>query len=203
MRLFTIQRPSVWESLESSGVHRANSAIVESSSLLAPEVPVEEDHTMTAYRWLSQQMISRVGHPPAGVRYPVWLWTKKPDLRTGGYGMPGDELVMIEVEVPEKSVILTDFMLWSFPYGGWAVPHPYKDYLKFRRDLKEAGLDEYGMKRLPRRFHSRVEKSWDLVFDLDCSNRSLTSAGPDKIIQACVWEIRLDQVVGKRKFKCR
>jgi hypothetical protein len=170
---------------------------------MGPDIPVKDDPTITAYRWLSKQMISRVGHPPRGVKYPVWLWPKKPDLRIGEHGMPGDELVMMEVEITDEKVVLTDFMLWSFPYSGFFIPHPYKDYLKFKRELKEAGLDEHGMKRLPLSFHSRVEKSWELVFDLNCSNRSLTSSGPDKIIQACVWELRLDQVVGKRKFKCR
>ena len=203
MRLWTMQKPEVWGTLKSTGVHSADTQEVYSNRLLAPETPLEDDFTITAYRWLSKQMISRVGHPPHGVEYPVWAWKKRPDLRSGGYGMPGTELVMIEVEIPEEKIILTDFSLWAFPYSGWAIPHPHKEYLQFCKDLKKAGLNEYSGKKLPPPFHSWVEKSWELVFDLNCKRRSLTSAPSNKIIQACLWEISIEMVKGVRKVKCR
>ena len=72
------------------------------------------------YAWLVLQMKKRIGSPPEGVTYPVWAWykwrenRKKPDLRAERwqYGQKGDKFYRLEIEIPDREVLLSDFDEW-------------------------------------------------------------------------------------------
>jgi hypothetical protein len=71
-----------------------------------------------AYDWLAEQMIKRVGPPPAGVKYPFWAWHtvewqhKKPDLRRMEFRGYSEDQVCIELEVPDRDVLLGNEDMW-------------------------------------------------------------------------------------------
>ena len=212
MRLWTIQPPSVLGILEGTGRYRAGTAEVLANRMLAPEVPLEDDYTIKAYRWMARQMVKHIGPPPEGVEFPVWAWQRwggverpMPDLRVRSHGQSGTEMVRIELEVGEGLYLPSDFDLWFFAYGSHFLPHPPGAEARWNRALREAGCwgkwGETG--ELPVPLVRMKEDSWQAVFDLGCRRTSLTAVGGRKIIQATLWEITRDMVRGVRRFRCR
>jgi|GEM_PF-4034992 len=67
----------------------------------------------SAYDWLVEQMISRVGPPPIGVKYPFWAWhtlewkRQKPDLRRREFRAYNGDQACIELEIPDTSFRLS------------------------------------------------------------------------------------------------
>ena len=59
MRLWTILTEAAWESLNERGF------------LICDDEALGEEHFLTAYRWMMQQMQERLGPPEAGVRLPL------------------------------------------------------------------------------------------------------------------------------------
>ena len=107
MRIWTIQTEAAWENFKERGVLRAGRA---HQSKNWPE----------AYAWIEEQLIRRVGPPPARNIAPLWGWyhwagaaKKRPDLRAVRfhYGPPG-RYVLIECELPAQAVMLSDFQAW-------------------------------------------------------------------------------------------
>ncbi|WP_460520082.1 DUF3841 domain-containing protein [Cyclobacterium sediminis] len=62
---WTIQHIDVWEQAQNKGVSTGDSAWVYE--------PID-----VAYQWMMDQMVKRLGCPRC---YPIWLWTKRADLR--------------------------------------------------------------------------------------------------------------------------
>ena len=106
MILWTIQQEYVYDELIDKGVYRTDESLA---------LPYEFAEFKMPYDWLIDKMISLIGNPPAGVKYPVWAWhtwegkRKRRDLRNSGYGNKGTRLVQMEIEIPDHEVVLTDF----------------------------------------------------------------------------------------------
>lgn len=137
----------------------------------------EEPHNFgfkKAYDWLANKMEDKTPKPD-GVSYPVWAWhlidgeNTKPDRRTtlfSGY----DKLdTIIELEIPDNEVTLTDFDDWHYVISDWAYQSD-EDY--------EAN---------PEWEPTEEEKlaSWDVVFNVN--NK--------KYVQACFWRIMPENIV--------
>ena len=83
---------------------------------------------VTAYKWIAKQMEYRIGKPPKNVRYPFWAWAlldgnpiKKPDLRRSEFNNSGTvgEQVLIELEIPDTDVLLSDEENWHYVLNNW------------------------------------------------------------------------------------
>lgn len=109
MILWTIQNEEVYETLMKTGIYRCDF----SKSYM-------QDWKLQ-YDWIVSQMIDRIGDKPVGVDYPVWAWyqkygkRKKPDLRweRWHFGWKGERFVCLEIEIPDRDVLLSDFNVWS------------------------------------------------------------------------------------------
>lgn len=55
------------------------------------------------------QMNKRINYDGS---YPVWLWTKKPDLKAEGHFAKGTKAVCLTVEIPDEKVLLSDIFAW-------------------------------------------------------------------------------------------
>jgi len=79
----------------------------------------------SAYDWIVEQMKLRVGSPPKGVLYPFWAWalmdgiSKKPDLRRTEFNNYVGENVVLELEIPDTDVLLSDEMNWHYVLNDW------------------------------------------------------------------------------------
>ena len=145
-----------------------------------------EDDFLTAYNWMSQQMRLRVSEPPNGVQYPVWLWhtwegeRKRPDMRRSAYAAPNTPIVLMTVEIPDKTVLLSDFDRWNIVMN--------EHYLAVDAD------DDF--KHSP----EEICESWSRIFDVSSANPYYSSS---LSIQAIVWEVRKEWVKKAEFFTAR
>jgi len=92
--VWTIQSVETWERLQTSGWLYAD------GRRIPPEFRF-------AYRWMRQQMRSRI--PSYGGRYPWWGWARpKPDLRRAGHLPRGTRGVRLELELSDEEVLPSD-----------------------------------------------------------------------------------------------
>lgn len=184
MRLWTIQYPEAYKDLCEKGYLRV------------PDDRVDE-LWKKSYDWLVGEMIKKIGKPPSGVHYPLWAWhtldgkRNKPDLRMGGYAKRGERQVLIEFEIPDDKVVLTDFCLWHFVLNDFWIIDAVDD-------------NEWEEKHKWFENHSQEEqkilkvKSWQKVFDTHKAESKFTQTGYD--IQATFWELKREWVISTREF---
>jgi len=119
MKLFTIQDEAAFDCLQNTGVLRCN-----------PELSdlVQECEFGRAYDWIADEMRKRIDEPPAGVKYPFWAWHSlygkpaKPDLRRTEFNNYCGEHYIIEYEIPNNQVLLSDEGNWHFVLNDWFLP---------------------------------------------------------------------------------
>ena len=184
MTLWTIQPISVYENLIETGRYICD---INKSGM--------EDFR-NAYDWLAEQMISKIGAPPEGVKYPVWAWFKdgekyKPDLRHArfAYGKKGEKFVCIEIEVPNDMVVLSDFDDWHMILSD--------DLISFTEEEWDQLQGKYDLLSESDRLKMKYD-NWQRVFDVDFFENEWTRRG--EYIQATFWELRKDQIKGVRFF---
>lgn len=187
MRLWTIQKLEVMESLERDGVYRMNTELCENHEFF------------DAYNWLNKHLEQK-DSKPKNVSYPIWAWyrynkkEKKPDLRESGYEKRGTKCVCLELEVPDEQVLLSDFNNWHYVLNDswfddsnneeeWEALH--NEYDKLSRSEKE----------------SLKIKSWDKIFDIELVENDWNGHG--EYIQAVFWELKKEYVKKVQFFTAR
>ena len=152
MRLSTIQPIYVWETLQSSGVYRADETKIEMLEDFRP-----------AYAWMVKEMERRIGPRPSGVCWPVWAWYKtngrigRVDLRRSEHWTV-EPSVCIEFEMSDDRVLLTDFDAWHCVLNNWACLENQAEADAFDR-LEETLSTEA--------FQKRLEATWQRIFRLE------------------------------------
>ena len=198
MILWTIQREEAWEQLNERGY-------------ITGAIDYIDPDWLSSYRWMTDQMKERIGHPPCKNKFPIWAWyqwqdlkKKKPDLRSSGHLSRNDKGVRIEFKCHENAVLLSDFELWHFVLNYWYLPESMDEGDKFDAELKRQGLSYFETKPLlSQKYHQRIVKSWDKIFDIDWNEPGLTFTKDKKSIQATVWQLKMDQVQSYKHFKSR
>lgn len=194
MILWTIQNWEIWEVFQSSGVLRQEPQFV----------PI---HFVDAYRWMADKMEKHIGPAPASGQFPVWAWyqtgfgKRRPDLREGGWLPKGQRGVRIEFEVPGSKVLLSDFVLWHYVLNGGYLAQSEEDYYAFAKVV-----DQFRQKKgcpLPLRLSRKIEQSWDRVLDLEWFDEFMTDEPDHKMIQATLWELRIEAVLRVTEFTAR
>lgn len=144
-------------------------------------------------------MYLRVGDPPFGVRHPLWAWLqcdgvrkKRPDLRRSGHLSAGERGVLIEFNVAEEQVLLSDFDLWHYVLNRWYLPQTPSE---LRDELGDALRDV----ATP---HQR-EASWQRIFELDWHLEGVSVPRAQRSIQATIWHLPLNAVRSARVFRAR
>ena len=193
MRIWSIQSKEAWDYLERHGVLTAR-----------------HHHRWTenphAYDWMKAQLTRRVGLPPQKDAEPLWGWfqwhteaRRRPDLRTVRHNWsPPGPYVMIECQLPDHEVLLSDFEAWHFTLNNWYLALEEQEDDRFTQAMEQAQLDKNSaaLEFLQR----EKERSWELIFDLTALDHKDLKPRPQKEIQACFWQIRLDQVKSVTKF---
>lgn len=172
MKLWTVMDENQYNKLTKDGVYTADPAQV-----MYPK----------AYDWLVKQMNSKIKNQD-NISYPVWAWYKasknyKPDLRRSMYSAPGTVCYLLEIEIPDDEVVLSDFDYWHYVLNNWPlVDDP----------------DSWPANKNP-------EETWGNIFNLDWTidgePREFFDLG--QLIQATFWKLELSQVKSSRKFICR
>lgn len=183
MRLWTVQPREVYNLIASAGVYRCDGA----KSELIMECDFERP-----YRWMAAQMARRVGPPPDGVVFPVWAWHtmywkhRRPDMRRTEFRSYKRPFVLLEVEIPDEDVLLSDEELWHFVLNDWNL---YDVANEAEYNAAEKAFDA-----LPEADQRAVkEKSWERIFSVSppVDNGRIRSGC---YIQATFWELRRGQI---------
>lgn len=159
-----------------------------------------------AYDWLASEMSHRVGPAPDGVRWPVWAWRRygrpdgeAPDVADDIVGSEDMDFFLIELDVQEDRVLLSDFDNWHTVLNGWMALDP--DELLLPADERERLTDErvgawMSADASDPAYRAAARGSWGNVFDV---RHIETPEGDDwngRYVQATLWEIRPEDVVG-------
>lgn len=105
MRLYTIQKKEVLETIAKGGVVYPNDIIMEGAEL--------------AYGWMTLKMSSIIGEEGRKSKYPFWAFTELSSFAVAKAEL--DDL-MLTLEIPRSKALLSDFMRWHevLNAGNWA-----------------------------------------------------------------------------------
>lgn len=188
MRLWTIQTAAAYKELNEKGILRV------------PDELTDKDFRR-AYDWLVGEMCKRIGPPPKGVNYPLWAWHTsngehvKPDFKDVNYGEDGETMFLIEVEIPDEQVVLTDYNAWHYVLNRW-----WNDDSTCEEDWEErhAWFDS-----LPIAEQKRVTvASWQGIFNVTRFNLGKWRSN-GYWVQATFWELRKENIISVDEFVCR
>ena len=161
MRLWTIQTTEFYDTLLKNGV-----IYCDRESWFCQEY-------RAMYDWMANEMRKHIGNPPnPDIRYPLWAWyqytsRKKPKPPVSPNVLESDqkEGVILEIEVPDNEVLLSDFGLWHVPLNG----HPISDDKKLMHRFEAFRAAHGGscdFKDYPEELQHDIMVSWSVIFDL-------------------------------------
>lgn len=190
MRLWTIQGIEIYNRLQSDGIAYCT-------------VPAwsHDQAFMRAYRWMAAQMRQRIGQPPAaGIEFPIWAWyqyncRKDPKPRRNQCNVPEGLSALMELDVPDADVLLSDFNLWLAPLN----EAPLDDWKHIGKEVDRMEKDAgrlLRMDELPADLQHRIEKSWEPVFDLDLRVKGISRTHRrNRSIQATLWALLPEYII--------
>ena len=191
MIVWTIQPLTVYQQLLKDGYFRCDPK----RSVLLHELGFRK-----AYDWMNRQMEKRIGRKPDGVKYPIWAWHTmdwlhtKPDLRRREFRYENEDMVCIELSVPDGEILLSDEENWHFVLND--------SYFNCARNDREYDEAEEMYEALTKTERQQLkEESWERIFDVEPFENDCYLKG--RYIQATFWEIKVEQIVSVRTFKGR
>lgn len=191
MKIWTIQSLAAWEHLTTNGVLQA-------------KAHHQSDQWLDAYSWMRDEL-AKYHAPTSMSQVPLWGWyqwrsseNRRPDLRSlrHHWGPAGDH-AMIECEVPEDQVLISDYDAWHVPLNDWYVSENEQDEENFKAELAAHGWSTG--EPIPDRLKERQRQSWKNVFVSNPNHPAHNTSS----LQTCFWEISLEQVVSSRMFTSR
>lgn len=186
MRVYTIQTVEFYEELLRNGVVYCNR-----ESECSRDCKVQ-------YDWMAEQMRKRIGEPPLpNIKYPVWVWQQnksrkrpKPPMSSKNIPNGHSEAVMLELDVPDNEVLLSDLNLWILPLNHWAINNRHEDKLLYKKleEYEKTHGKCYEMHEYPEEIRREIFDSWERVFDLNiCDSYMVTSRRQNRSIQGTIW----------------
>ncbi len=129
------------------------------------------------YCWIVAQMKRRLTVYEG--EYPIWLWSIRPDLRRTGYLKKGTKAVLLEIEISNDRVLLSDFQAWHCVLNRWTL-----------EDHKGEDIS--------------MEKSWERIFDLEYLKTHPDWGQFNELdIQGVTDKIYLSQIKSVKLFICK
>lgn len=206
MKLWTIQTLKAYEKFK------------ETKSFHVDENYVWDD-MIFQYNWMVEQMKKRIGLPISEkIKYPIWAWYqwngvkhKRPDLRYSAHLPKGRKGILLELEVNDKSVLLSDFDDFNSVLNYGYLTNTEEEYDKFYNELEGYGFcheDLYNLDKSSNildHYRAKLYDSWERIFDLerDIVDENWSGRKEDQSIQATLWELKWEQVISCKKFVAR
>jgi hypothetical protein len=182
MRLWTVQDKAAYENLCKDSVLRCNEKLADW---------LRDAEFKRSYDWLISEMKNHIGEPPVGVKYPICAWylldgkNVKPDLRRFESRNYLGEQYIIEAEIPDSEVLLSDEEMWHLVLNN--------GYFSSADDITAIEEADAWLDKLPPIEQEREKReSWQKIFD--------KTLNPWRFVQATFWELRTEQVISARKF---
>ena len=182
MKLYTIMHVGTYEKLLTEKVLVNDGSVYKDDDFMLKEF-------VPHYDWMVEHMELRGIKRPDGAAYPFWGWYKysslrtKPDLRHSCHAPRGTSCVCLELELPEGSVLLSNFDTWGCILSDYPVL-PVEDWDRY--------YDEF--KALPPEEQQKVKlQTWETIF----------SEFEDSPIQGVYWKLEMANVRNARFFKAK
>lgn len=173
------------EILEQEGIYRCRPEYIENK--------MEEFATYykKLYDWYVARAERLVPRPDPSVAYPVWV-SLDADMQL----QPVAGTVVLELEVEEDLLVVTDPEKWGYVVNFLYLPLDHEDLARHDAELARRGIgDETALTQGDKgRFYPllkrKIEKSWDRLFE---------EYAISPFRQGTLWEIRKEWVVGLRE----
>lgn len=181
MRLYTIQPIEVVNELKNKGYFKCNYNLSTFKN---------DNEFYEAYCWMSKKMKEKIGEVK-GIDFPIWAWR----IYEGKVGYPAKdeyqdtyktEYKIIECEIPDDKVVLSDFDNWHYVIGKW--------WLDDSNNEDEYNKNRKWFEKLTQEEQSKIiEKSWDKIFKVDRFENEWIRRGI--YVQATFWELKIEDVI--------
>lgn len=148
---------------------------------------IYDEYFLDSYKWMMSQMRKRLTKYKG--EFPIWMWTERPDLRCSGHLARGANGVLLEINIDEKDVLLSDFMAWHCILNNMFLP----------LNEDEDNLFESGLCNISK------EQSWERIFDLDMLRKygdSQYISNVDKI-QGVIGRVEMKNIKLIKRFIAR
>lgn len=204
MKLWTFQTANVAETLKSGNEYVCNPKL--STLLYDEEDPDYGEIFFRGYDYIAEKL-GEISPKPEGVVYPTWSWYNTEDASArevlqhfkDDYKDTSEEFVLIELEVPNNEVLLSNFAEFHDVLNN----HTSENDSYFLNVCGSHDCDEYEYDG----GYLWCETHWKEVFDLmdEATDEEKKSSWNKYVIdsidydvdfiQACFWKITPDQVV--------
>ena len=159
------------------------------NNILVSDSAKVDSNRHRAYDWMANQLRVRVGHPPPSATYPIWVWKycygtlkPRPDLRTRCLLPKGTAGVLLELDLPENQVLLSNFDAWHAILNNHHYSPNDAEYEKIEALSALKGSNHPDLIQLK-------EASWERIFDL-----SLIPDPEIYAVQGVVWQVPIESI---------
>lgn len=195
MRLWSVQTEDVYDEVMKNGFCLVD---MKKSECLYDDNGNLDKSFKRSYDWLVDKLISRIGKPDNNkVEYPWWAYYKLDDVRDLTLEelkctvVPGKEYILLELEVPDEDVVLSDLDNWHFVLNNWWLDDSLSE--------EEWDKNQEWLKSLEYSERERVKsESWDKIFDITPFENEWRANG--KSVQANFWVLKKEYIKGNQKF---
>jgi len=187
MRLWTRQHVSVWEEIMKVGCYFAKKEHIELKN------DTISDYYLELYHWYIRRA-EKIVPRERNDQYPIWASTSYKDRL-----QVVEDTYLLELEVPEDCVVVTDFDKWGYVVNYWYVPEDKEDERKHNEELEKMGIGDESAIVMGHKgnfyplLRDKILKSWDRIFEIEKHDCVMT--------QATLWEIKKEWVIKVENYK--
>ncbi|WP_307442942.1 MULTISPECIES: DUF3841 domain-containing protein [unclassified Paenibacillus] len=142
------------------------------------------------YKWMMKQMSIRLNK--YNNEYPIWVWLKKPDMRTGGFFRRGTRCVRIQLNLNEEDVLVSDFMDWHCVLNNNYLSDNEQDWDEYIF-AEDNGIDNDEIK----------QKSWEKIFHWNRIRDVEWEGTEERVLQGVTGKIELNKIMNVEHFIAR
>jgi hypothetical protein len=171
MKFWTIQNIDCWKNAKAKGYLEGD-----------PDCIFKE--FIDSYNWMMKQMSKRLINYQGN--YPIWLWLTRPDLRQTGHLNKKERGVLLELELNEDEVLISDFMAWHT-----VLNNGFLALTEVEDEMFEA-----------RKLSMTKEESWKRIFNYKELKKYEYWEG-EEILQAVTGRIDISRIQTIKEFTAR
>ena len=179
MKVWTRQDNRIVEIIENCGVYRCRGEYIDK------KMDDFSDYYKKLYSWYTKRA-ERIVEKPEGVEFPIWVSIDE-EMQL----QPVEDTVIIELEVDERDVVITDMEKWGYIVNFFYVPLDEEDYGRHIKELDRYGIGDEsalimsGKGNFYPLLKQKIESSWDRLFE----DYRLSD-----IRQGTIWEIKKEWI---------
>jgi hypothetical protein len=208
MILWTIQHLNVYNILKEKGIYKPERKY----TMAYNNIDISQ-----AYEWMKYSMYLLCKSSINMDDEIIWAWyqwegKRKPrDMRKSGYCTKGLPIVQLKIDIPDDNVLLSDFDLWHYVLNGWLIPENEYEKEEYdidtmimlqeqKRMIEEKRPCSIDYIKMSFQWEKRIQKSWDIIFNIDDNKIYALNGCQNKTIQATFSELKYNQILSVKHY---